>query len=77
MTEYSARFPVGNRTCTMFATCPGNAPNSFLASLQTQWTPDIPALLSVTERAQYVNGMGNFLASLNNQLIPLLIRVEL
>jgi len=76
MSDYATKFPVGNRICSMFASACNNAPNGFLNSLTVQWSPDTPTSLSPSERAQYVNGRGNFLAQMNNQLIPLSIRVE-
>ena len=71
MSEYTAVFPVGKRTCRVSATVRTTTAVNASNGMVVTWTPDNPGALSGSEQVQYVNGVGNFLAALSNALVPL------
>ena len=71
MSEYTAVFPVGKRTCRVSATVRTTTAVNASNGMVVTWNPDSPGVLNPTEQAQYINGVGNFLASLSNAMVPL------
>jgi hypothetical protein len=75
MSEYTAVFPVGKRTCRVSATVRTTAPLAALSGMIVTWTPDNPGAMNASEQVQYANGVSSFLATLSNALLPLSVVV--
>jgi len=75
MSDYTAVFPVGKRTCQLSATVRTTAAIDALNGMIVTWSPDNPGAMSAVEQVQYANGVASFLATLSNDLLPLSVVV--